>query len=99
MLFDIKNILALLTTYLVFGGIGYVISKKFKKPPTLITWILLIIGTAMSAYIGIGPNAYLISIFGFNIHINFALQALGIGIILGLMVREIKRRTTLRSNF
>jgi hypothetical protein len=82
------QIFSLVFTYLVFGFLGYRLSRKFKRPVTLLTWIELIIATVLAMYVM--PNAILIRMFDFEILINHALQAIGVGIIIGLATREIR---------
>ncbi len=82
------QISALVFTYLVFGFLGFRLSKKFKRPVTLLTWIALIIATVLAMFVM--PNAIFIGVFEFQILINHSLQAIGVGIIIGLATREIR---------
>lgn len=82
------QIFSLIFTYLVFGFLGYRLSSRFKTPVTLLTWIELIVATVLAMYVM--PNAILIRVFEFEILINKALQAIGVGIIIGLATRKIR---------
>jgi hypothetical protein len=82
------QIFSLVFTYLVFGFLGFRLSRRFKTPVTLLTWIELVVATILAMYVM--PNAILIGIFEFKILINNALQAIGVGIIIGLATREIR---------
>ena len=82
------QIVALIFTYLVFGFVGYRLSRKFKSPVTLLTWIAVVLATVLA--MNFMPNAILIGVFEFQIMINNALQSIGIGIIIGLATREMR---------
>jgi multidrug transporter EmrE-like cation transporter len=82
------TVLSLAITYLVFGYLGYKVSKKFKRPVSLAVWIVMVVATFTCSFFS--PGAMLIGGAGFSIHINEALQAIGIGIIIGLTAREIR---------
>jgi hypothetical protein len=84
------QIFALVFTYLVFGYVGYRISRKFKRPVTVLTWIGVILATILAMYVM--PHALLIGLFEFEILISNALQAIGLGIIIGLVTREMRLR-------
>lgn len=72
-----------IVTYLILGAIGYSVSKKFKRPVTLSTFVLMIIATVAAGNIGIGAGR-LIDISGFKMYINWSLQAFGLGMIAGI---------------
>jgi len=82
------QILSLIFTYLVFGYLGYRLSGKFKRPVSLVTWFVLVIATLLAMYTM--PRAILVGAFEFRVLINHALQAVGVGIIIGLATREIR---------
>ncbi|MCX6132699.1 MAG: hypothetical protein NTU47_02700 [Ignavibacteriales bacterium] len=82
------SILSIAFTYPVFGYLGYKVSRKFKRPVSLAIWIVLVLATFTCSFFS--PGAILIGIGEFLIHINEALQAIGIGIIIGLTAREIR---------
>ena len=84
------DIVAIIVTYVVFGSLGYRISRKFKRPIGLGTWITAVLATFFAGYILPGPNSYLISGFGFNFYVSTSLQAVGVGIVIGLAMRELK---------
>ena len=84
------HIFALLITLLVFGSIGYRLSKRMKSPVSAVTWILLVLFTLLAgSFIRLG---ILLGIFEFKIYASYSLMALGIGMIIGLGTREIRLR-------
>lgn len=90
------EIIALVVTYAVFGALGFPLAGRFRRPVTVPTWIFVVWGTLFAGSVYIGKSARLISIFGFNVYFNAALQALSLGVLLGLVVREIKMRRPLK---
>lgn len=91
MSFLILRVLALLITLLVFGSIGYRLSQRMKSPVSLATWIILVLFTL---FVGTFTNlGILVGFFQFRIFASCALTALGVGAIIGLATREIRRRT------
>ncbi len=84
------QMIALLTTCLLFGTIGFQLSRLFKRPVSVLTWIFLILAILIVG--GIMPSAVLIGIFKFKIFVSHSLQALGLGIVIGLLIREIRVR-------
>ena len=72
-----------IVTYLILGAIGYSVSKKFKQPVALSTFVLIVIATIAAGNIGIGAGR-LIDISGFRMYINRSLQAFGLGMIVGI---------------
>ncbi len=84
------QLVALFATCVIFGTIGFQLSKKFKGPVSVLTWIVLILATLLVG--GIMPSAVVIGIFKFKILVSRSLQALGLGIMLGLVTREIRVR-------
>jgi hypothetical protein len=91
------QILALIITYVVFGLLGYRLSKRFKRPVSVVTWVVLVLLALLA--IGIMPGATLIGAGKVGIHINFALQAIGVGIIIGLAAREIRSKDQTKNSF
>ena len=45
------EVIALISTYVVFGGIGYLLSRRLKKPLTANIWIILGVATILSQWI------------------------------------------------
>jgi len=86
------GIIALLLTYLVFGAIGYRIAKKFRRPIALATWVSVIVLTIASGFVMV--SAILLGIDDFKIYVNTTLQAIGVGIIIGLATRELRLKLT-----
>ena len=87
MQFSFLQVLAIIITYLLFGFLGYRISGKIKRPVSMVIWIVLVPVTLATPF---APGAILIGGGDFNIYINFSLQAIGLGMILGLATREIR---------
>ena len=87
---SLLDIIAIALTYVVFGFVGFRLSGKFKRSIRLPTWIVLILGTFLAGYILPGHNSYLISGFGFNFYVSTSLQAIGVGIVIGLAMKELK---------
>ena len=87
---SLLNIIATIVTYLVFGSIGYRLSRKFKRPVRITTWIGTILGTLLVGYVLPGDHSYLISGFGFNVFVSMAFSAIGVGVVVGLAIRELK---------
>ena len=84
------DVIALALTYLIFGTIGYLVSKKLRRPIGLLTWIELILTTL--AIVFVMPNSIFIGIGEFKIYISTTLQAIGVGIIIGLATRQLRLR-------
>jgi hypothetical protein len=90
MQFSALQILAIVFTYVVFGLLGYRLSRKFKRPVAPVTWIVLVV-LSLGA-IQIAPGATIIGAGNVGIHFNYAFQAIGVGIIIGLVTREMRLR-------
>jgi hypothetical protein len=60
----------------------------------MLTWIGVILATILAMYVM--PHALLIGIFEFEILINHSLQAIGLGIIIGLATREIRLKMEMK---
>ncbi len=84
------QLIALLATCFLFGTIGFQLSKRFKRPVSAVTWIVVILATLLAG--GIMPSAVLIGIFKFKIFVSHSLQAQGLGMMIGLATREIRMR-------
>ena len=84
------DFIALISTYVVFGGIGFVFSRRFKKPMTVTTWVIIAVATILSQWTL--PSTQIIDIFGFKMFVNYSLQGFFCGILAGLSIRAIKAR-------
>ena len=84
------DFIALISTYVVFGGIGFLLSRRFKKPLTVTAWIILAVVTILSQWIL--PSTQIIDIFGFRMFVNYSLQGFFGGMLVGLSIRAIKAR-------
>lgn len=79
--------ISLLISYSIFISLGYYFSGRFEKPFSAAKWILIITATIVSGWIGIGT---VVDIFNFIIQLNWCLQGLGIGFIVGLLKNMIR---------
>jgi len=84
-------IFSFVVTFVLFGTIGFSLSRKFKRPVKTATWIILSIAAGLSQWIL--PNVLLLSVGDFVIKWNYTLEALFLGILAGLVWRELKLRT------
>ena len=83
-------ILVFIITYVVFGYLGYQLSHKIKRPVSLTSWVVLVTATFVGSYFM--RSARFLDVFTFTADINNALQAIGIGVIIGLAKHEIQLR-------
>lgn len=88
MQFSFFQVLAIFLTYLLFGFLGYWISRKIKRPVSMAIWFVIVIATLAAPFIR--PEVILLGIDEFRVFLNFTLQAIGLGMILGLATREIR---------
>jgi hypothetical protein len=72
----------------VFGGCGVVISRWFRQPRAVMTWVALVV--ALVAASCVGTHAALLSVFGAAVYLNWVLQSLVLGIAVGLLIRMAK---------
>ncbi len=91
MMISIVHACALIMTFLIFGPLGYRLSKKIKRPVSLVMWIFVVLLTLAAG--ASMPSAILVGIFEFKIFLCYSLMALGTGMIAGLAMREVKLRT------
>ena len=80
--------IALISTYVVFGGLGYFVSRRFKKRVTVNTWIVLAVATVFSQWVM--PNAWVIGAWEFHMTVNYSLQGFFGGMLAGLSLRAIR---------
>jgi hypothetical protein len=73
-------------TYLVFMGVGYLISTRLHTPHRPATWAALIVAILAAGFIG--TNTALLSAFGAAIYLNALLQGLGIGLLAGFLMHQ-----------
>ncbi len=88
-----EDFIAAVATYLIVGFAGYKQTRWFRRPPSTISRLSLVVGTVVSGFLF--RSTRLISIFGFNIYLNWILQAFPLGLLTGLVLRELKRRRQL----
>lgn len=83
-------LVSFVATYLVFGVIGFVLSRRFKRPVKVSIWVALAIVAVLSQWIL--PGTRVVSVFGFEMFGNYILQATFAAILLGLAYREIRTK-------
>ncbi len=83
------EIFSIFFTYAVFIALGFRFSKKFKKPVSVKTWIILIAAALLTGFIM--ADTRLISLFKFAVYLNRSLEALCLGIITGLLINKIRK--------
>jgi hypothetical protein len=77
-----------LLTYVVWGLIGFSVSKKIKSKPRTMGWILLVTFTILSQWIL--PGTRVIAIFQFEMYANQILQGFLVGLLGGLLLKKVK---------
>lgn len=82
------ELLGIFSSFIIFGSLGYYSRRLFSQPVSIITWILLIIGTFFVQYFA--PSARILDAFGFRIYANLSIFAFGSGLLIGLIRHEIK---------
>ena len=80
--------LGLICTYVVFGGIGYLVSRQFTQRVTVWAWVILAVLTIFSQWVMV--SALVVDIFEFRMFMNYSLQAFFAGILAGLSIRTIR---------
>ena len=93
---SIIDAMFLVLTYLIFGFVGFQLSRRFRRPVITWTWVVLIIVTIASSTFMVGARFLGVGTLG--IYVNTTLQAIGIGIILGLATRETRIRLSARGS-
>jgi hypothetical protein len=88
------DILSGIITYLILGSIGFLQGKRIKRPVCVLTWIAILVCALMTGYVL--PGLTIVSVFGFKAYANWILQGFVLGILIRLLVREIRLRTTPR---
>jgi hypothetical protein len=83
-------LISFIATYLVFGTLGFVLSRKFKRPVNVSIWVALAILTVLSQWIL--PGTRVVSFFEYEMFANYILQATFAGILVGLAYREIRTK-------
>ena len=83
-----ENLLSLLLTYALFGALGYFLSRRFKHGARTSTWILLGVAAVFSQWCFAFTRV--VDIYPLVIRMNYALQAVFVGILTGLVNREIR---------
>jgi predicted permease len=84
------HLFALIVALLLFGSIGYRLAKRSRKLVSLIAGIVIILVTI--SVFGIMPSTILVGIYELKTYVSYSLMALILGIVVGLVVLEIKHR-------
>lgn len=79
---------AVLTTYVGFGAIGLLFGRVVRAKPSTVWWIVLALFVVLSQWIL--PGTRVIDIFDFKMYGNQALQALSVGLLIGLLTKHAK---------
>ena len=66
-----------LVTFILFGGIGWLLALRWKRPVGLRIWLALLLGVFVGSRIGV--NTALFAVDEFAIMLNGALMALCFG--------------------
>ena len=85
------NTLSVIVTCLVFGYIGYLLSKIYQRRINFMIVLTYLIFSVLAFQIGVGTR--LISIIKFSVMMNQVLGSIAGGFAVGLFVRLIKRKT------
>lgn len=72
-----------LITFVLFAGLGYLLSRFLHFSWTL--FVLLLLGAVIGWWIGI--NTVLLSVFRFGMHLNWAIAACCLGLLAGVLLR------------
>ena len=83
-------------TCLVFGGLGYLASKRLKQPIAIFTWVLIVAATLVLGSF-FAATAKLVSIFGFDVYVNWSVRVFGVGLIIGLLIHLARSRQVRKS--
>jgi hypothetical protein len=73
----------------VFAILGVLLSHKLRLPKNAFIWILLILGVFILGFVGV--DTHLIAIGDFAINLNYCLQGLVLGVLVGLFYRSVNR--------
>jgi hypothetical protein len=76
-------------TFFIFAGVGSLLAARLKVPVRLMTWILMVVGILVGAYIG--PQSSLVLVFGVGIYVNWAIQSCCLGMLAVLTARTFAR--------
>ena len=85
----LRDIITGIITYGVIGWIGFRQVRRFKRPVNVLAWVLLVIGAVVLGYVF--PSAAFLSVFGFTVYVSWTLHAFVLGLLAGLVVREIRQ--------
>ena len=85
------TLIAIICTSFVFGAVGYRASHRVSRPVKIGIWIILGVAAIFGWLIGIG--IILVGIGDFRIYLNVILESLALGILAGIVEREINLRS------
>ena len=66
--------------------IGFLFTRKRPKPQSPYAWLALVLALFLSGWVG--TSGMLVSIPGYSVYINVALQAFFTGMLIGYLVRR-----------
>jgi len=79
-----------LVGYILFIGIGYLISKRISQPKNSNQWTLWVVGVILAGGICVSGHAIQINDV-LDLHVNDILQALGIGVLIGFLIARTRQ--------
>ncbi|MBI3585929.1 MAG: hypothetical protein HY088_02225 [Ignavibacteriales bacterium] len=82
------EVISRLTSFFTFTVTGLFLSKKLSLPKTGNGWVVWIAVLLILGFIDIGHTIRLISIFGFTVYLDAALQGCSFGILVGFLLRS-----------
>jgi hypothetical protein len=87
------NVPSIIINCLVFGFIGYLLSKKYRKKINYTTLILFIVLSLALFFVGVGTRVF--SFFSFSIMLNWVLGSTASGFTVGLFnkARKVQARS------
>ncbi len=82
-----------LFTVLVFGGLGLSLARRRSRPAGALAFVLLVVVAAVGY--AAGATTRLVSIFGFDVRLSWAIAAACLGAVVGLLRRNRDLRSSL----
>ena len=82
-------IISAIVTCLVFGYLGYLLSKKYLPRISYTVLILFIVLSFILFYVGVGTRVF--SFFNFSIMLNHVFGSIAAGFTVGLFPKVIRR--------
>jgi hypothetical protein len=82
---DLRTVSQILTLCL-FGALGLRLAGRFKRPVRLRTYVLLAVAAVVGSFVGI--QARIVSVFGVQLLLNWAIASCCLGMLVGLLARR-----------